>query len=516
MIKILSNSEMQELDRHTIEVIKIPGLVLMENAGLKSAQIIEKEMQEQHLAGPVHVYCGKGNNGGDGYVIARYFQDNGYEVQVFSVGNLNDLKGDAKTNYIACKNLGVPVATISTKKDLSKIKSTPAVIVDALLGTGIKGAVTGLYREVIEFINRQARFVAAVDIPSGLNGDLAEVPGACVRADLTLTMAFPKRAHIFYPARKQAGRLEIIRIGIPQNSMQAGKIKLNLVEDSDISLPALEADTHKYRSGKLFILAASAGMTGAATLSAQAALQTGVGLVYVGIPRTLNPVMETKLTEALTTPLPETACHSLATEALPKIKDRIDWADAVVIGPGIGRNEETMQVVRDSILYCAEKNKPALLDADALFAISEKPSLLKKLNSGFLLTPHHGEFLRFVNCEKEELLARPWQIASDFMKTHKFVLNLKGVPSMTVENKAGIFVNNTGNQSLAKGGSGDVLSGLAGGLLARGISAFQASITANYIHGYAADICAAEKGITSSLPGDLLEFIPTVINFLQE
>jgi NAD(P)H-hydrate epimerase len=511
MIKIVSNEQMRAMDAQTIDTLGVPGMVLMENAGRQTYEYIIEFIAELNLTGRIDIYCGKGNNGGDGYVIARHFYNNGYPVKIISIGDPENLKGDARTNYLICKNYNIPVDIINFKEKLQN-NISPAIIVDALLGTGIQGKVEGLFKNVIDFINSLGIPVVSVDIPSGLNGDLPTVSGAVVRADLTVTMALPKRAHLFYPAKNYVGLLEIADISMPEDVKNSESVTLNQVEFSDLTFPVLEDDAHKYTAGKLFILAGSPGMTGAAALTASAALRTGVGLVNVGIPQSLNSVLEIKITEGLSVPLAETTEGSVAKEALPGIKDRINWADAVVIGPGCGRSEETRETLRESIQYCLETDTPTLIDADGLYALSEDIKLCARLNSGFLLTPHHGEFLRLTTNNKGKIQTEPWQFLWDYLKDKKCTVNLKGSPSMVGTPDGQIFINSTGNASLAKGGSGDVLAGIIGGLMARGLGPNEAAITGNYIHGEAADLLLSSQAAVSILPSDLIDILPELFD----
>jgi hydroxyethylthiazole kinase-like uncharacterized protein yjeF len=515
MIKVVSNEQMQSMDKKTIEKIGIPGVVLMENAGRGCAETIFEYMDENDLHGEIAVYCGKGNNGGDGYVVARYLWEAGFHVHVFSVGDPEKLSGDALTNYRVCTNLKIPVMQIKSETDLPS-EEQPEVIVDALLGTGIRGAVTGLMAEVIEHINRQPGLVFAIDVPSGISGNSAAVNGAVVMADATITMALPKLGHLFFPARGYVGDLHVVPIGIPENIRHTATVKVNLVEPDDIELPWLPEDTHKYQSGKLFILAGSPGMTGAAYLSAAAALRTGIGLVNLGVPQSLNAILETKITEALTVPLADDALGNLTPEALAQIRDRCDWADAVIIGPGCGRSESTQKVLAEAISYCSEINRPLLLDADALYVLAQQPELQQVLTSNTVLTPHHGEFLRLKDMSRDQFESTPWQVLTEYCAVQKAIVNLKGAPSMTGQPDGKIFINSSGNEGLAKGGSGDVLSGLIGGLMARGMPAADAAVAGNYIHGAAADLLAENIGATSMLPGELLNYIAPVIKSVEE
>lgn len=511
MIKVVSNDQMRGMDNQTIKKLNVPGLILMENAGRHTFEYIDDFITDRAIEGRIDIYCGKGNNGGDGYVTARHLFNHGYEIQIISIGNPDDLQGDAKVNYQICKNYKIPLLIIQSEKDLPGLKP-PGLIVDALLGIGIKGEVRGLFKSVIEHINTQDVPVVAVDIPSGLNGDMPAVSGGAVRADMTVTMALPKRAHLFFPAKKFVGQLEIADISMPDSVQNSENIPLNLVDFFDIIIPEIREDDHKYTAGKLFILAGSTGMTGAASLAASAALRTGVGLINVGIPESLNNILEVKLTEALTVPLPETKTGCVSKTALAQIKERIEWADAVVIGPGSGREVETLEVLKESIRFCLDKRKLTLVDADALFALSKEPDLINALDQNFILTPHHGEFRRLSSFSKTDIEAMAWQCLEVFLSDKKFCLNLKGAPSMVGSPDGQIYINPTGNAGLAKGGSGDVLAGIIGGLLAKGLDPVQAGITGNYIHGKAADLLLSTTGKISILPTDLIEVLPELFN----
>jgi NAD(P)H-hydrate epimerase len=515
MIKIVSNDQMRAMDTKTIEELGVPGMVLMENAGRQSYEYILDFIAEIGITGRIDIYCGKGNNGGDGYVIARHFYNNGYPVRILSVGDPKSLKGDAKTNYLICNNYNIPIIVIDSTDQLMAQESS-GIIVDALLGTGIKGEVHGLFKDVIDYINDSGVPVVSIDIPSGLNGDLPNVSGSVILADLTVTMALPKRAHLFYPAKKYVGLLDIADISMPESVKNAEKITLNQVEFSDLSFPTIEDDAHKYSSGKLFILAGSPGMTGAASLTASAALRSGVGLVNIGIPQSLNPVMEVKITEGLTVPLTETIEGMVSKDALPGIINRIDWADAIIIGPGCGRGEEPLQVLRDSLLHCLNTSTPTVVDADALFALSEDQDLCNKLSSDFLLTPHHGEFLRLTSFTREQLLTEPWLCLEQYLSDKNFHVNVKGAPSIVGTSDGQIYINPTGNAGLAKGGSGDVLAGIIGGLMARGLDPDEAAITGNYIHGEAADLLLSSYGVVSILPSDLIDVLSELFDLDEE
>jgi hydroxyethylthiazole kinase-like uncharacterized protein yjeF len=515
MIKIVANKEMHDLDAYTINEVGIPGVVLMENAGRAVFNAALDLYQKQPAQGLITIFCGKGNNGGDGYVIARYFYTAGYSVQIIAIADPESLQGDALTNYKICRKLAVPVNYIATLKQLNK-QPQPALIIDALLGTGIKGPASGFTAEVIDYINASGAAVVAVDIPSGLSGDYASIPGPAIRAQLTVTMALPKRAHLFEPARSLVGKLVIADIGIPFDQKRFAKIGLNYINQQDITLPQTAGNENKYSAGKLFILAGSPGMTGAAVLAAQGALRIGTGLIMIGIPQSLNTTMEVKITEALTHPLPETSAGTLSVKGLSDISERIAWADTVLIGPGIGRNAETVQLVSQVCQMCNNANKPTVLDADGLFALSTLPELPSQLKACFLLTPHHGEFMRLSGYTKAAMAREPWRCVQAYLKDKSFIINLKGAPSLVANPEGSCFVNSTGNPTLAKGGSGDVLAGVCAGLMTRGLSPLQAAISGNYMHGLAADYMADAIGMIPALPGDLQQFLPQAIKSVTD
>lgn len=510
MIKVVSNEQMRGLDRQTIDDLGMPGIVLMENAGYKTYLAIQNKCVEKRIH-QIFVLCGKGNNGGDGYVIARHLFKAGFGVKILTVAAENELAGDALTNFKICQNYRIQIEKIKSISDLPLLPEN-SMIVDALLGTGIKGAASGLYKSVIEWINEQNGTITAVDIPSGLNGNSADIIGSAVKADLTVTMGLPKYAHLFYPARDFTGELLIADIGMPDFLQTSEEIRVNLIEKKDIILPEPPAWQNKYTAGKVFILAGSAGMTGAAVMSALAAQVTGTGLIVVGIAKSLNPILENKLTEPLTLPLPEDEQGILSQDALPLIYEKMDWADAVLIGPGMGRHPKTMEIITHVLEYGITQGKKLVIDADALYLLSEKKDILIRLNENHVLTPHYGEFLRLSGDSKSSLHAEPWEGLKRFNNKYQCIVNLKGAPSVVGHKSRGLYINSTGNQGLAKGGSGDILAGITAGFLARKVDPVNAAFYANYILGMAGDEAKSEMGMISYTPVDLIGYIKNLLN----
>lgn len=511
MIKVVTAQEMREMDRFTIKEVGVPGAVLMENAGAETAMVILDLLKDiEHPL--VHIFCGKGNNGGDGFVIARHLSNNGVEVEIFNIVAENEIKGDALINYKIVKNMELPITHIGKPADLAKYEEyeSPHIIVDALLGTGIKGAVHGFVKDVIDFLNDLDIPIVSVDLPSGLNADSGVVDGSAVYAEATVTMALPKRCHLFYPARHFVGELYIADIGMPAPISQSPSVRVQLVEEEDIQLPYRSPDAHKYQFGRVAILAGSPGYTGAAAMSAEAALKIGAGMVILGIPQSLNPILEQKLTEVITRPLPDTDQQTIGRVSLPAIEELLDWCDVLAVGPGLSRSQEAQGTI---IEILSQFDKLAVIDADALFALANHPQILKKKDrSNWILTPHSGEFLRFLpNESKESLLENPIDLAQRFAVEHKLNLILKGAPSLAVDPDGNVYINSTGNSGLASGGSGDVLTGMIAGLLAQKLTAIEAAYTANFLHGFIADYIAETETTYSLSAVDLIKFMGTAL-----
>ncbi len=514
MIKVVTAKEMQEKDRFTIEKIGVPGVVLMENAGRAVARVVQRMLE--NVADPlVYVFCGKGNNGGDGFVVARHLWNEGVYVRVFCTAGEAEFRGDALTNYKILKNIQIPIETISRIDELRELEHEPPdLLVDALLGTGTQGAVKGFVKEVIEFINQNIETrVVSVDIPSGLDASSPEVAGSAIRADVTVTMALPKRCHTLYRAKNYVGELYIADIGIPPFVLNMDDLPVEMLEASDIVLPFRYADSNKYECGKVGVLAGSKGFSGAAALTAQGALKIGAGLVILAVPESLNWVMEQKLTEVITRPLPETPEQTIGPESMPRIRDLLEWCDVLAIGPGLGRSEKAQETI---IEILRELDKPAVIDADALLALAHHREILEeKSHPNWILTPHLGEFLRFFPEEtKRSLYNNRIERAQEFAQQYGVTLLLKGAPAMVALPNRRVYLNPTGNSGLASAGTGDVLTGFVAGLLAQQYDPDEAAYTANFIHGYVGDYVAKRETQYTLIAGDLIAQLGAALNQL--
>ncbi len=486
-------------------------MVLMENAGRQVAGVAATFLQR--IGGrKVSIICGKGNNGGDGLVAARYLHNRGYKVRVFLLTRFDELTGDALANYRICGQLGIDIQEVD-EKYLPKLRfslSLTDLIIDAMLGTGVTGAPRGLVKQVIDLVNDVEKTVLSVDVPSGLDAATGAVPGACVRANMTVTLAAPKVGLLVYPGAGYVGELFVADIGIPPKVLEsAGRgtvIDASLVKSV---LPVRPADGHKGTFGHLLILAGSPGLTGAAAMAAEAALRTGVGLVTVGVPQSLNDILEVKLTEAMTIPLPETADHTLSIEALPVILEKMDRVDAIVIGPGLSRNPSTGQLV-EALLQ--ELSCPVVLDADGLNLAAGLGLLPRRGSSScpLVITPHPGEMARLMGCSTAEVQGNRVAIARRAAENFSCTAVLKGAGTVVAAANGDFWVNTTGNVGMATGGTGDVLSGIIGGLLAAGVEPSEAACGGVYVHGLAGDTAARYRGRISLIAGDLIETLSEV------
>jgi NAD(P)H-hydrate epimerase len=489
------------MDRRAIDRDGIPGLVLMENAGIAVAKEAETLLRETG-GRRILACCGKGNNGGDAMAAACHLIASGFDVRTVVFSGSADVKGDALSQLRKLEESGIPVQFVTEQSGLSNLDSGD-LIIDGLLGTGISGAVTGLYADAIQWINRTGVPVLAVDLPSGLNGDTGSFSGTCVLARRTVTFAQLKRGLAFYPGRILAGNVVVADIGIPEPTADFVGVSTFLLEAFDVRnrLPARPPDGHKGTFGKVLIIAGSTGMTGASVLSSLASLRAGAGMALLGIPESLNPVLEAFPAEVITRPLPQTPSGSLCLQAESGIRELFKWADVAAIGPGMSRHPETADLIRRVVPGCP---LPLVLDADGLNAFEGRTDLLRKRKKPTVLTPHAGELSRLSGLSVSDITSDPIAVSKRCAQEWGTVLVLKGAPTVIAESSGRAFVNSTGNSGMATAGSGDVLTGLIAGLLAQRVPAFDAAASGVFLHGLAGDIVAAESNPRSLIAGDLL------------
>ena len=515
-MRLIRAEEMQAIDRQAIKEIGIPGVVLMENAGRAATDTFCRELSEL-CPGPVLVLAGKGNNGGDGYVMARLLAERGWQVQTLVLGSAEDIVGDAAVMLEVLQKLELPVSFACDARELRSgfTATEPVIIIDALLGTGLKSTVRGLYAEAIEIINNSGVTVIAVDIPSGVDGSTGRICGMAVQADLTVTFDHAKIGHGSDPGAGCAGMLDVVDIGIPLSGRPQLDSDVLLVDAADAAalLPERPADGHKGRFGHLLLLAGSTGKSGAAALAGNAAVRGGCGLVTVATPSTVHDILEVKLTEAMTCPL--AADNGLISpQAQNQIAELLEGRQALAIGPGLGQSEG-LKALLAWLLASAEL--PMVIDADGLNLLADQLGLLKQRSGApVILTPHPGEMARLSGLSIDEIEADRYQVAVNFAAEHGVVLLLKGARTLVAAPDGRVRINGSGNDGLASGGSGDILTGLIGALLAQGVEPFTAAALAAWLHGRAAELVADGQGTAGMAASDLLCQLPVARRELNE
>jgi ADP-dependent NAD(P)H-hydrate dehydratase / NAD(P)H-hydrate epimerase len=526
-LKILTAAEMQRIDRLTSDRYGVPSLTLMENAGRGVVDFLTERyapLESRRIA----ILCGRGNNGGDGLVTARLLREQGLQPRVLLFADPEIVKGDAATNLERLNASGPPeiVGTLEKWHEVYPTLEGASLLIDALLGTGLGRPLEGFLLEVVGDVNllKPRPQVVAVDLPSGVSADSGELIGECIRADASVTFTAPKVAHVFAPASEMVGEWVCKEIGTPPEALDSdASLRLNLTTDSDLAWlgQPRPADSHKGMYGHVLLVAGSVGKTGAAAMSALAALRAGAGLVTVATPKSALPVVAGLGLEFMTEPLPETDSGTISLQALDgRLMDRlVEGKSVIAVGPGIGGEPETVEFVRELV---RDTDIPMVIDADGLNALAGALDCLNGKGRVRVLTPHPGEMARLAGVKTAEVQSRRLEMARDFSAKHNVVLALKGFRTLTADPEGSVWVNPNGNPGMAKGGTGDVLTGVVAGFLAqfrnrprvRPLAELVAA--AVYIHGLAGDLAAGEVGETSMLAGDLLECIPEALKDLAE
>ena len=507
---LVDAAQMRALDHYTIETLGTSGDALMESAGRAAVDLL---LNMREGSEPIHVICGGGNNGGDGLVIARHLHLLGVPVQVALLADAASLRGDAARNLTRVQALGIPLEGSRWRAP------SRGLVVDAIFGTGLSRPVAGVPATSIRRMNAArganpgALRVVAIDLPSGLCADTGRALGVAVEADATLTIGLPKLGLILEPGRTLAGSIFVARIGIADRTPTVeARATLFTRAGAAEALPARPRGGHKGTFGHVLLVAGSEGKTGAAVLAAQAAGRSGAGLVTLACPGSLNDILETKCTEAMTAPLPETPTRGLSSDAENAILALAATRDAVGMGPGIGREAETLALVRN----VAKRIPQALvLDADALIAFADEPALLQAREAPTILTPHPGEAAAMLGSHAQDLNDDRPAAARALAQETGCTVVLKGASTVVCAPDGSLILNPTGGPALATGGTGDVLLGLTVGLLAQGVPASTAAALGAYVHGAAADTLAATMGDAGMLAGDLPDEIPPTLAALR-
>lgn len=511
MQTLLSAEEMMQCDGIAARSFGIPGLLLMENAGLGVARWIQQRFSLENKT--IVVFCGKGNNGGDGLVAARHLTNTPARIEVLLLDT--PARGDAGVNAAILRKIARNAPDrISIRPVTPSVVSSlhPDIIIDAILGTGFSGSLGKKYASIVQWINGQSVPRISIDIPSGIHGTTGAGTVA-VKADITLTLGAIKSGLICNAGRERSGTVEVLDIGIPKKVLSNVTPPTHLVELRDIAkcLPPRASTAHKYSVGKVFVLGGSRGYTGAPVLTAMSALRSGAGAVVLGVPESIYTVVARKVTEVIVEPLPATQEGSLAANGIEAIRKRLDWADVTVMGPGLSQNTETASLV-ESLFLQASGN--VLVDADALTGLAKTRagiSILRKTKATCIITPHTGEFAQITGMSAEEIELFRIQHARSIAKKLGVFVVLKGAPTVTADPDGSVYVNSTGNPGMATVGMGDVLSGLIAGLWAQGADVVRACYGGVYLHGLSGDAAARELGERSLVASDVIKYLPEAI-----
>ena len=513
-MKVLTPERMAKYDEYAIKTWGIPSAVLMENAGRSLYRI----MKERYLEGRsrIVIFCGKGNNGGDGFVVGRYALENGYRIKVYLLCRKQDLKGDAALNMGLYTSMGGDINEVDDNFDMIARSIQHAdIIVDAIFGTGLSKTVAGREKLVIEEINRSHKTVIAVDMPSGVDGKKGVPLGCAIDATHTFTFAYPKLGQILYPGAYHTGKLTVIDISIPFFVEQKLGFDGHVVDGGMLRglLKERTPWSHKGTYGHAAVIAGSTGKTGAAHMTSLAALKVGAGLVSLVIPESLNNIMEAKLTEVMTYPVADKGTGYFTLSSYDKVREFVMDKDVVVIGPGLSQNPDTTAFVRK--LY-TDTDKPFVIDADGINAFKGHMDIIKKAKRRAVFTPHPGELARLTGLSPQEINGDRIGVGKIFVKETGVNLVLKGARTVIFTPNGDVFINPTGNPALAKGGSGDILTGFIGGYAAQGHTLLEAALTGVYLHGYLADTWVEHNTDMDLLAGDLLGGIGSTVRDIRD
>jgi len=526
-MRLLTADEMRRLDRATIAGGFVPGPELMERAGAGVVAAMERRYGPP-LGLRVLVLSGPGNNGGDGFVAARLLRAHGAAVSVGVTAPLERVRGDARVHLERMRAAGLDAVALEGEADLARLLAARDqwdFALDAVLGTGARGEPEGLAAAAVQALrelDERGTGIVAVDLPTGVNADTGAIARRAVRADLTVTFGAPKRGHFLYPGRAFAGALEIVDIGLVADDGDPAGFPFTLATDEEIALllPQRDPRAHKGSVGRVLIVGGAPGLTGAVALAARAATRSGAGYVQCAVPEGLNDILEVKLTEEMTLPMPQGPGRTLAPAAAGAILARAAAVDALVVGSGLSRDTGAAELARRLV---AESPCPVLLDADGLNAFEQRGGSLSAARAPYsptapqgkarvarVLTPHLGEMSRLTGVAPAELETRRMDACREWAMKWGCVLVLKGAPTVIAGPDGRATVNPTGNPGMAAAGMGDVLTGIVAALLAQGLAPYDAARAAVYTHGLGADHCARATGPVGFGAGDVTEALPGV------
>ncbi len=503
-MKISRVQEMRDADARAIADFGIPQEILMENAGQAAAFVLQNAIEIENKK--CLFFCGVGNNGGDGLVVARKLHSNGAKVSIFLLNDPHKFSGSAKLNYEIVQKLQLSIRRLQSAAEAQTEVTKADVIIDAIFGTGLAREVGGLYREIIETINASEKPVFSLDIPSGINGDNGQLMGAAVKARQTITFGLPKLGNLLYPGFEHGGQLSVTHISFPLQLHSADSLKIET--NAPPPLPVRKGNAHKGSVGKALFIAGAANYHGAPWFSAHAFLKAGGGLSFLAAPEIIIATFGAECRELVFLPMAATADGSIACSNKEKLIRSTATVDLVVIGPGLSLNEETQRLTAKLI---AEIDKPLLIDGDGITAVRSNVNLIKERKAATVLTPHPGEMSRLCGYSISEIEANRVDIVQETAGKFNAVIVLKGAHSLIGMPDGRVYINLSGNPGMATAGSGDVLTGAIAAMFGLGLSIEQAVRTGVFLHGFAGDLAAAETGPDGLIAGDILNALPVAI-----
>lgn len=506
-MKVSSVAEMQEMDRTAIKKFGITEEILMENAGHAVFSVIQHEIGVTGRS--FAIFCGTGNNGGDGLVVARKLHSNGGRVSIYILGDPKKFTGAARTNFEIVQKLGLNCRVIETEDFTPENFPPTDVIVDAIFGTGLDRVVSGHFARVIQFINEMPSITVSVDIPSGIHGDTGQVLGVAVRADFTVTFGLPKTGNLLYPGFEHGGKLFVTHISFPPELHARPELKITVNQPEP--LPRRNPDTHKGSFGKVLFIAGAKSYLGAPFFAAYSFLKAGGGLSFLAAPESMTPFIGGR--EIILLPQKETPAGSLAFENKDSLLKFSETVDFVVLGPGLSLHPETQQLVRE---LAAEIRRPLLIDGDGITAIASDLACLNSRQSPTILTPHLGEMARLVVRLSEANASDKIRLLQATARSLNAVIVLKGAHSLIGFPDESVRINFSGNPGMATAGSGDVLTGVIAAMFGIGMPLQEAVPVGVFLHGLAGDLAAEEKGQDGILAGDILNTLPFAIKKFRE
>ena len=518
MIPLFSTSQVREVDDYAINQLGVPGLVLMENAAIQIFSNVLAKTVHLKRRKKIGIICGKGNNGGDGFAAARQFSNHGFSVSVIHLGSEEEMSTDCLANFrilsaMAQNNEEILIKKFESEKDLRYIAGSD-IVLDALLGSGAHGALKEPYNSIVSDLNKMKAFKVAVDIPTGLDADSGYAE-TVFNVDLTVTLGEFKKGLFFSEGYANCGQIEKGNIGINDSFFDKFEPEEYLIEPEDVFdiLPKKKKNEHKYSAGKVLTIAGSGNLPGAALMTAKSAFKVGAGASILCFPKSVRKLIFKSISEVVVKAYEDDGKELLSEKNVGELDKRLDWADVIAIGPGLGREDETQHAV--NAIIKRKSSKKFVIDADAVFALNA--GRYRNLNlKNSILTPHHAEFANLIGIEISELKKNFLHYGKEFVKETGTHLVLKGAPTIIFTPSGEALINTTGNPGLAKFGTGDVLTGSIAGFLSQLKDLEKAAIAGVYIHSLAADLLVegfTEFGYTAT---DIIIKLPAAIKFLRK